>query len=126
MIKKVFAQGKEVVLPPLEIPGPFGKVVQAFNAGHNFGFIIGNIFKVILIAGGLWTLFQLFQAGLNWISSGGEAKAVEAARNRLTYALLGIFIIAASWGLIILVEQMFGACFGFSCEIDLTQFANPD
>lgn len=108
-----------IALPPIEGPGVFGKFEEAIKAGSNFGFILGSLFKVVLVSAGLWTFIQFIQAGFAWISSGGDQKALEGARNRLTYALLGLIIVAASIGLIMLSEQMLGVCFGFSCDVNL-------
>lgn len=78
------------------------------NAGARFGSLISSLVAVFLIVASLFTLFNLFQGGLSWITSGGDKAGVEAARNRIQNALLGMFIVAAGWVIFILITQFLG------------------
>lgn len=117
-----FAQSppKRITLPPIGITdSPF----NPNTPGGSFGIIISSIFRIVLIGAGLWAFFQLLMAGFSWISSGGDKQALEAARGKLTWALIGILIVAVSWGLIVLMEQMLGFCFGLSCPVNINALA---
>lgn len=118
LIEKAYAQATEITLPAISIPG-FG------SKATDLGIILGSALQLVLIAAGLWSIVQFIQGGIAWISSGGDAKLVEAARNRIIYAILGFVIVAASWALITLMERMLGICLGFTCAIDLSIFKHP-
>lgn len=73
-----------------------------------FGKFFGSIVGVLLIAGSLWTLFQLLLGGLQWISSGGDKTALESAQKRITNALIGLLLLFASWAVYLVILQYFG------------------
>ncbi len=85
------------------IPGLKGQ-----NSEAVFAKFISSLIGVILIMATIWTLFQLLQGGLEWISSGGDKTGVEHARDRITNALLGLFIVFAAWTIYIIVLQFLG------------------
>ncbi|MBI4991033.1 hypothetical protein HZB96_02970 [Candidatus Gottesmanbacteria bacterium] len=93
-------------IPPIGNPavtGMTGKTPETV-----FGNFISGLVGVILILATIWTLFQLLQGGLEWISSGGDKTGVEHARDRLTNALLGLFIVFAAWTFYILILNFLG------------------
>ncbi|MBI2621400.1 MAG: hypothetical protein HYW63_01985 [Candidatus Levybacteria bacterium] len=47
---------------------------------------------VLFIAISITSLFFLIWGGIQWITSGGDKQKIEAARNRLVYALIGLII----------------------------------
>jgi hypothetical protein len=57
------------------------------------------------VAAGIWLMFQILIAGINWLSSGGDKGKIESARNRLTNALIGIVIVAAGWAILALAGK---------------------
>ena len=78
------------------------------NAGGILGTFISGLVGLILVFASIWTLFQLLQGGLEWISSGGDKTGVENARNRITNALLGLFIVFAAWTIYLLILRFLG------------------
>jgi len=46
--------------------------------------------------------------GLRWVMSGGDQKNVEAARNQITNALIGLAIVFATFAIMKLIETIFG------------------
>ena len=74
-----------------QIEGVFRHVVQISVAG---AFIALAVILVI--------------AGIKFLTSGGEPKAIESARNTVTWALLGILFMAIAW----LVLQLIAAFTG--------------
>lgn len=85
------------------IPGLKGQ-----NSETVFAKFISSLVGILLIFATIWTLFQLLQGGLEWISSGGDKTGVEHARDRITNALLGLFIVFAAWTIYIIVLQFLG------------------
>lgn len=62
------------------------------------GFVIGSIIFIIM----------LIMGGAAWISSGGDKASVEAARGRITHALIGIVVLFAVFVVIGAVQTIFG------------------
>ena len=71
---------------------------KIFSGGLSYALIIG-----ILIA-----LFFLIFSGIQWIMSSGDKQKIEAARNRLTYALLGLVLLFLSFFIVNVVMHFFG------------------
>lgn len=70
---------------------------QLIPAAVGLGFLIGAIIF----------FFMLVVGAIAWISSGGDKQALEAARSRITNALIGIIILFASYAIISLIEAFF-------------------
>jgi hypothetical protein len=63
----------------------------------NIGPFITNLVNVVLILAVILCFVFLFWGGIDWIMSQGEKSKYEEARNKITYALIGLAIIAAAW-----------------------------
>ena len=61
------------------------------------GTLIVNLVNVALIAATIACLGYLILGGISWITSGGDKTKYEEARNKITYALIGLAITALSW-----------------------------
>lgn len=70
--------------------------------------IISGAISLVLIVVALVFFFILILGGLKWITSGGDEKAVGAARAQITNALIGLAIIFAAWAIINLIGTIFG------------------
>lgn len=94
----VFAQ---VPQPPVDI--------NAVNAVPNFTVnqAVTFIVRLLIIVAFIISFIFLLIGGVRWIASGGDAKAVEGARNMVTAALVGLVIVLASFALIRLIEFFF-------------------
>lgn len=47
-------------------------------------------------------------AGYEWISAGGDTKAIASARERITHAFTGLVIVIGAWSLLAVAGQFFG------------------
>ena len=83
------------------------------------GIILGGAFKFILIIAGFFALIQIILAGYAMISSEGQKEALSSAQSRILWAIIGIIVVALSWGIITLVQSMMGICLGFGCDAQL-------
>lgn len=101
-LKSVFAQ------EPISNPAITGLSGGEGTAGAKFGTLISSLLAAFIIVGALFTLFNLLQGGLGWITSGGDKTALEGARNRIQNAILGLLITAATWALFILLTKFLG------------------
>lgn len=50
----------------------------------------------------------LVTAGIKYLTSGGEAKALQSANMTVTWALLGMLILAVAWLVLLLIEAFTG------------------
>lgn len=88
------------ILPPIS--------GMPIDPGVAIGKIISGVVGFILVFASIWTLFQLLQAGLQWIGSGGDKAGLEGARDRITHSLLGLLVVFSAWAIYILVLSFLG------------------
>jgi len=70
--------------------------------------IISGAISLIMLAVALIFFFILILGGLKWVMSEGDQKAVEAARNQITNALIGLAIVFSAFAIMKLIEIVFG------------------
>ena len=66
--------------------------------GINLLFLVGIILGVIFV----------ILSGIQWILSGGDKQKIESARGRLTYSIIGLLVIAASFLIVRTVISLIG------------------
>ncbi len=81
------------------------------------GGIISGAISLVMLVVALVFFFMLVLGGLKWVMSGGDQKAVEAARSQITNALIGLAIVFAAWAIMKLIGVVFG--------VDLFNFTIP-
>src|SRR3989338_8417752 len=69
--------------------------------------LISALISLILVAGAIIFFFMLASGAVMWISSGGDKVALEAAKQRLQHAFIGIVILFSIWALATLVGRFF-------------------
>jgi|CXWL01.1.fsa_nt_gi hypothetical protein len=74
----------------------------------DLGRLISTGVSVVIIIAGILVFVYLVWGGLEWLTSGGDKGKTESARNRITAALVGLAIIAASWALVRIIAYFFG------------------
>jgi len=74
----------------------------------DFGDLLSAGIQLALIIAAILTFAFLIWGGIEWIASGGNKEKYEAARGRITAALVGLAIVAAAWALMKLIEHFFG------------------
>ncbi len=75
------------------------------QAGAGLAFYIGQIWKALVIVGGLAFLIYFIIGGLQWITSGGDKAKVEQAQKQITNALTGLIILVASFAIVSLISE---------------------
>ena len=95
------------------------QITEPGQALTNIPNLIGFAVQILFIVAGLVAFVYLLLGGIKWITSGGDKGQVEAARNQIIQALIGLVVVFLAWGLIVLVERLLGLCLGFSCAFDL-------
>ena len=96
LIENVYAQAS------INIPQPTNVKIG------NIGTLISALVGLLLIISALVALFFLILGGIQWITSGGDKAGMEAARNKITHAIVGLIIVVAAWAVMILVQNFLG------------------
>ncbi len=65
--------------------------------------LIKNVITIVFLVAAALTFFYLIWGAITWITSGGDKSKVEEARNRITAAVIGLLILAATWAIFQLV-----------------------
>lgn len=73
-----------------------------------FEFIFKKVISVIVGLGFIAMLIMLIRAGIGYLTSGGEPKAIQQAHFTITWALLGIFFMAIAWLILQLIYSFTG------------------
>jgi hypothetical protein len=95
-IQKAFAQSTITINNPSNV-----KILD-------IGKLIGAVVGTLMILAALITFVYLILGGIQWITSGGDKTAMEAARNKITHAIVGLVIVASAWAIMILVQNFLG------------------
>ena len=72
------------------------------------GPLISAVVGTMLIIAALLAFMYLILGGIQWITSGGDKTAMEAARNKITHAIVGLIIVGSSWAIMALVQNFLG------------------
>lgn len=88
---------------PSPVPGPDPATLQDIVP------ILRNIISFLAPAAGIAFFIMLLVGGYQFLTSGGDPKAAGGARNTLTFAVIGIILVVASWLILKLVAQITGA-----------------
>lgn len=70
--------------------------------------VFSNIISVALALAGIVLFVMFLVGGFRYLTSGGDPKAVEAARGTLTYAIAGLAILVFAVVILRLIEQITG------------------
>jgi hypothetical protein len=73
------------------------------------GDVFNNLVSAILGFAGITLFILLVLGGFKFITSGGDPKAIEGARNTLTYAIIGLVVLLLSYLVLVLIKQITGA-----------------
>ena len=87
------------------------------------GFAIRGFFGIA----GLIALYNLLAGAMKWVSSGGDEKKTEGARNQIQAALVGLVIIVVVLAVIVTFEQIVfnqKICVGLSCPLTIPKLLN--
>lgn len=84
---------------------------------NDFGGIVGTLIQVMFVLAVIIALAFLIFGGIKWITSGGDSKNVDAARNMIVAALIGLAIVFLSFFILNILLGFFG--------IDILQLSLP-
>lgn len=87
---------------PITVTQPVG--FQITDVGTLISGAIGAAFFIAAVL----VFAYLVWGGIQWITAGGDKANIEAARGRITNALVGMAVIAAAWAILLLLQYFFG------------------
>ena len=108
---KLLAQASDLGTIGGEGLGPFGNINKGANATAGLtgvASVVSGIIGIMTVAAGIWFIFQFLTGALGWLSSGGDKTKLEAARQRITNAFIGLVIVVAGWSILAIAGQFFG------------------
>ncbi len=111
----VFAVTEPIPIDTCNEAGAFGAIC-GLTAG-DFGSLIGNVITLLFVIAVVIALAFLIWGGIKWILSGGDKSAVEAARNTIVAAVVGLVIVFLSYFILNIVLRFF--------NIDITALEIP-
>ena len=108
------------------VPGTKTDVSSGVNPAvtpfNSIGPLLGQVFAFVLVIASILLFLYLILGGVQWLTSGGDKLATQAARDRITAALTGLLIILAVYGVFKILE----AAFGISVLTGIKFPTNPD
>jgi hypothetical protein len=105
-----FATGESVIDPCKDAGNSIAGVLCNLG-GANIGQTIRNVVIFFIIIAVIVALMYLLYGGIKWITSKGEKTGVEAARNHIMAALLGLVVVFLAVFLLSIVLSAFGINF---------------
>lgn len=86
-------------------PGQFAALCNI--ASSNFGNLVGKVITILFIFAAVVALAFLIWGGIKWILSGGDKAGVEAARNTIVAAVVGLIVVFLSYFILNIVISFF-------------------
>jgi hypothetical protein len=74
----------------------------------DFGALVNSVLSIVMVIAALLVFFYLIWGGIEWITSGGDKGQTEKARNKITAAVIGLIILAASFAVLNLALNFIG------------------
>lgn len=99
VIPKIHAQSEIInkALPP---------VLGSGDGGTALATLMSNLWRAVIVAGGLALLLYLVWGGLEWVMAGGDKTKVENARAKITQGIMGMAVLAATVAIAIFLSEV--------------------
>lgn len=92
--------------------GEGDEALQAAESGATFVNYFVYLWNAVMVVGGLIVLFFFIQAGIEWITAGGDSAKITKARERMLQSTIGLFILVFSFVIINFISALlFGGDF---------------
>jgi len=98
-----------------DIPGTFGTIGRPAELGNvpdggarGISFILDNVIGIFFAAGTIAFVLMFIWGAVQMILSGGDKEAVAKARAKITWAIIGVTLMALSYVIFALLEYMTG------------------
>jgi len=74
----------------------------------DIGTLINSALNFVMVIAALLVFMYLIWGGIEWITSGGDKGKTESARNKITSAVIGLIVVAASYAILQLTLNFLG------------------
>lgn len=81
---------------------------EAKRAGGGISFFFSNLIVLIYAVAIIVLIFMILWGAFEWITSEGEKEKIEAARNKIIHAIIGIVLFAVAFAIIQVLGQFTG------------------
>jgi len=78
------------------------------NPETGFGSFLSGLLSAIMVVAVLLVMLYLIWGAVEWISSAGDKGKTEKARDRMTQAIIGLIVLAATLALMSIVQGFLG------------------
>ncbi len=119
-IEKIFAQTTGGIVGTVQndlLPSVYRSPFATGGGQGGLILFLTNILRLVFVGASIYAFFNLIFAGFQYMSAGGDAKALGLAWARIWQTLLGLLIIAGSFAL--------AALFGYLIFGDAGFILNP-
>jgi hypothetical protein len=72
------------------------------------GCVIQNLLQYAVRLGGVIAFIFLVIGGFKYLTAGGDPKKAQAARNTLTYAVVGVVLLVLIWFIMLFIKEFTG------------------
>ncbi|NTW61729.1 hypothetical protein HGB24_03550 [Candidatus Saccharibacteria bacterium] len=86
---------------------PNSEICKNGNNGQTIGDYINTVVDVMLFFIGTVSVVTIIVGGVRYVTSHGEPKAVETAKNTVFYAVIGVVVAVASYAIVHFVTDRF-------------------
>lgn len=99
--KLAIATSSAVAAFPLLVSGVWAEPIEAPKGFFtDIGALINQALKFVMVIAALLVFLYLIWGGIEWITSGGDKGKTESARNKITAAVIGLVVVAASFAIL--------------------------
>lgn len=78
------------------------------QGGAGLAYYIGQLWKTIVVLGGLAFLIFFIWGALNWIIAGGDKAKIDAAQKQMTNGLIGLVVLVVSFAVVGFIGNFLG------------------
>ncbi|MCL5433144.1 MAG: pilin [Patescibacteria group bacterium] len=111
MIKQLALKipGFDEIEPPGNMPDKGTETLQQ---------VIPNVIIILIIVSIILTLVFILWGGIQWTTSQGNKEALQKARQKITFAIIGLVVVLLAFFIISFVGNLFGTSqlSGFTCD----------
>lgn len=101
-----FVAGLTAPATALAVDDP--NIVAPKGFATDIGKLINGVLSFVMVIAALLVFGYLIMGGIEWITSGGDKTKTEGARNKITAAIIGLVILAASYAILIVILNFLG------------------
>lgn len=98
----------------LSFAGPaFAQIqITGFERGGipfwDLGRLLSNVLALLFFFAALFAFIFIIIGGIQWITAGGDKVAAQAARDRITAAVVGLLIVVAAFAIVLILSTVLG------------------